>query len=67
VVRPLHSLSERVLWRAVDVRVIDGLVNLLAGFTKAFSYLFRFAQSGYVQTYVLVLVLGVLVLLLRTL
>jgi hypothetical protein len=38
---------------------------LIAGFTKAFSYLFRFFQSGYVQTYVLVVVLGVLALLLR--
>jgi NADH-quinone oxidoreductase subunit L len=67
VVRPLHRLSDAVLWRAVDVRLIDGLVNLLAGFTKAFSYVFRFAQSGYVQTYALVLVLGVLVLLLHSL
>jgi NADH-quinone oxidoreductase subunit L len=67
VVRPTRGLSERVLWRLVDVRLIDGLVNLLGGLTKAFSYVFRFAQSGYVQTYVLVVVLGVLVLLIRVL
>jgi NADH-quinone oxidoreductase subunit L len=66
VVRPTRRLSEGFLWRVVDVRFIDGLVNLLAGFTKAFSYVFRFVQSGYVQTYALVLVLGVLVLLLRS-
>ena len=65
VVRPIRFSSEQILWRIVDVRIIDGLVNLLARFTKAFSYLFRFFQSGYVQTYVLVLVLGVLALLLR--
>jgi NADH-quinone oxidoreductase subunit L len=67
VVRPTRFLAERVLWRVVDVRIIDGLVNLLGGLTKAFSYVFRFAQSGYVQTYVLVLVLGVLALLFRVL
>jgi NADH-quinone oxidoreductase subunit L len=65
IVRPFQWLSDRILWRIIDVRMIDGLVNLLAGFTKAFSYLFRFFQSGYVQTYVLVVVLGVLALLLR--
>jgi len=67
VVRPLRVLSDRLLWRIVDVRVIDGLVNFLGGLTKAFSYVFRFAQSGYVQTYVLVVVLGVLALLIRVL
>jgi NADH-quinone oxidoreductase subunit L len=66
VVRPVRALSEGFLWRFVDVRIIDGIVNLLGGFTKAFSYVFRFFQSGYVQTYVLVLVLGVLALLWRT-
>jgi NADH-quinone oxidoreductase subunit L len=65
IVRPLGFFADRILWRGIDVRVIDGVINLLAGFTKAFSYLFRFFQSGYVQTYVLVVVLGVLVLLLR--
>jgi NADH-quinone oxidoreductase subunit L len=67
VVRPTRFLADRVLWRVVDVRIIDGLVNLLGGLTKAFSYVFRFAQSGYVQTYVFVLVLGVLALLIRVL
>ncbi len=67
LVTPLRLLSERVLWRFVDVRLIDGVVNVLGGVTKAFSYVVRFAQSGYVQTYALVLVLGVVVLLLRAL
>ena len=47
--------------------MIDGAVNLTGGLTKVFSYVFRFAQDGYVQTYVLVVVLGVLVLLIRAL
>jgi NADH-quinone oxidoreductase subunit L len=64
VVRPLGALSDRVLWRGIDVRIIDGLVNLVAGLTKAASWLFfRMFQSGYVQTYVLFVVLGVTALL----
>jgi NADH-quinone oxidoreductase subunit L len=67
IVRPIRMVSDGVLWRIVDVRIIDGIVNALGGLTKAFSYVFRFAQSGYVQTYVLVVVLGVLFLLVRAL
>ena len=67
IVRPIRVLSDGVLWRFLDARVIDGVVNALGGLTKAFSYVFRFAQSGYVQTYVLVVVLGVLFLLVRAL
>ena len=67
IIKPLRLFSERVLWKIVDVRFIDGLVNFMAGLTKVFSHVFRFAQSGYVQTYVLVIVLGVIVLLLRAL
>ena len=67
IVRPIRTLSDGFLWRFVDARVIDGVVNALGGLTKAFSYAFRFAQSGYVQTYVLVIVLGVLFLLVRAL
>ena len=66
IVRPFRLLSE-ALWRLVDVRLIDGVINLLGGVTRAFSFVFRFAQSGYVQTYAFVVVLGVLVLLLRVL
>jgi len=65
VVRPLRAISENVLWRGIDVRIIDGLLNLLAGLSKVFSYGVRLLQSGYVQTYVMVVVLGVLVLLWR--
>ncbi|HZL85921.1 MAG TPA: NADH-quinone oxidoreductase subunit L [Candidatus Krumholzibacteria bacterium] len=67
IVRPLRLFSDRVLWRIVDMRLIDGSVRLLGWLTWALSVAFRFAQSGYVQTYVLVVVLGVFALLWRVL
>ncbi len=45
------------LW---DLYVIDGFVNLMAIVTKLLSYPVRFVQTGLVQTYALLIVLGVL-------
>ncbi len=67
IIRPLRLLADRVLWRIVDMKLIDGSVRLLGWLTWALSVAFRFGQSGYVQTYVLVVVLGVFALLLRVL
>jgi NADH-quinone oxidoreductase subunit L len=37
LVRPIRIVSDGFLWRFVDARVIDGVVNALGGLTKAFS------------------------------
>jgi NADH-quinone oxidoreductase subunit L len=47
--------------RIWDLYVIDGLVNLVAFVTKLFSYPMRILQTGLVQNYALMVVLGVLV------
>jgi NADH-quinone oxidoreductase subunit L len=46
------------LW---DLYVIDGLVNVAAFFTKLMSYPARVIQTGLVQTYAWLIVLGVLI------
>jgi len=46
--------------RIWDLYVIDGLVNLLAFVTKVFSYPARIVQTGFVQSYALLITLGVL-------
>jgi NADH-quinone oxidoreductase subunit L len=45
-----------------DTYVVDGLVNLLAGVTQFFGLLFRQVQTGRIQTYVVYVVLGVIIL-----
>jgi NADH-quinone oxidoreductase subunit L len=64
IVHPLVALSERVLYRGVDVRVIDGaVVNGSARAVRALAnYGFKYAQSGLTQGYLFVMVLGALVL-----
>ena len=47
-----------ILW---DRYVIDGLVNVAAFFTKLMSYPARIIQTGLVQTYAWLIVLGVLI------
>jgi NADH-quinone oxidoreductase subunit L len=59
VVRPLHRVSERLLWKVLDVGVIDWTVNALARATGALSRTVRMVQTGIAQTYAVVFLLGV--------
>jgi NADH-quinone oxidoreductase subunit L len=63
VVHPLHLLSRRVLFRVVDVRIIDGIVNLTGQLARGFSFALRFAETGQAQTYAFVLLAAVALLL----
>lgn len=65
VVRPLVTVSRRALWAIVDVKIIDFLVNLVGILAKIGSYGLRFAQTGRVQAYAFVLLLGLLVIMFR--
>lgn len=63
IVNPLVRLSDRVLARIVDNGIIDGIVNATAGITGIFSAALRYAQTGIVQSYATMVVLGILVVL----
>jgi NADH-quinone oxidoreductase subunit L len=67
VVRPIRALSDRVLWRGVDVGVIDAAVNGLGGGAVVGSYLLRLLHSGHVQTYGVVMLIGLAALAVRLL
>ena len=45
-----------------DRWVVDGAVRFVGGFVKTFSWPVRLIQTGYVQNYALMMILGVLVL-----
>ncbi len=47
------------LWRAFDVRVVDGAVNGAAWLVGAWSSIFRRVQTGYVRNYALTMLMGV--------
>ena len=61
LVRPIHKLSV-FLWRIVDVILIDGLILMSARITKSTGQLARGVQSGVLEHYLMVMVLGLSVL-----
>ena len=63
VVDPTVNISRRLLWRGVDVGLIDGIVNGTAGLMRGFGRVGSWMQSGQVGTYAWVLLVGVLAVL----
>ena len=57
IVNPMHVAS-RVLWQVVDVRIIDGAVNGVAGTVAYTSSRLRRVQTGFVANYVLAIAIG---------
>ncbi len=51
------------MWQFVDVRLIDGFVNGIAGFTGWVGNSLRRAQTGYVRNYAFTILVGAIVLL----
>ena len=62
IVRPLMALG-RILWKKGDGKVIDGSIDGVAmGIIPYLTRLAGKAQSGYVFTYALAMVIGIVVL-----
>ena len=62
LVRPLVLGSTEVLWKALDVGVIDGTVNLAARKTRSLGNTLRKIQSGNIRSYAGWVLLGTLLL-----
>jgi NADH-quinone oxidoreductase subunit L len=62
IVQPTYTISNSFLYKIVDVKIIDGIVNGLAKLTGGTSEIIRRIQTGIVQNYAVMIVLGVLAL-----
>ena len=56
-------MSESALWKAIDVRVIDGAVNGVGEAVTGASDILRRLQTGSVRAYAASLFLGVVLIL----
>jgi len=59
VIQPVVKGSERLLWKGIDVGVIDWLVNATGRFFGWASTAMRLVQTGVTETYIFIFLLGV--------
>jgi len=57
IIKPFFGLSD-IFWKIFDVKIIDGIVNGTSVLFRGISQVLRKVQSGYVQEYIVVLILG---------
>lgn len=62
IVHPVVRFSDKVL-AVFDMKVVDGIVNGVAGSVRLFGTLLRYVQNGVTTNYALFLILGVLLVL----
>jgi NADH-quinone oxidoreductase subunit L len=60
IVRPIYWLSDRVLFRTIDVNIIDGIVNDIAAFLRGTGRVLRAIQTGDARTYAVAILVGTL-------
>ena len=63
IVQPIRIVSQEGLWKIVDVRAIDGTVNLVGRVVEGSSQELRRTQTGSVRAYAASLFLGVVLIL----
>jgi NADH-quinone oxidoreductase subunit L len=63
VVRPVVDGSRTLLWRGVDVEVIDGAVNGIGKRARSIGGVLKLVQSGYIRSYAAWVVAGSILLL----
>lgn len=62
VIQPIKQGSINVLWKFIDVQIIDGAVNGAGHLAALFGGSLRYLQSGLARGYVAVVVLGALLI-----
>ena len=61
IINPVKTASTGVLWKIIDVKLIDGAVNGAARLASLFGTGLRYAQSGLARSYVAIVVMGAVI------
>jgi NADH-quinone oxidoreductase subunit L len=59
IINPVVNVSEKVL-AVFDMKIVDGIVNAVAGTVKLVGSLVRYIQTGVISSYALFFILGVI-------
>jgi NADH-quinone oxidoreductase subunit L len=62
IIQPTYNVSNNFLYKIVDVKIIDGIVNGSGATVDRISSVIRKIQTGIVQNYAVMIVVGILVL-----
>lgn len=66
IINPLIKFSDLILWRFIDKKIIDGLVNGTSNLYETFSYGVREIQTGKVRYYAYLMIFGMLLIFVYT-
>ncbi len=58
IINPVKATSTGLLWKIIDVRIIDGAVNGAARLAALFGTGLRYVQSGLARSYVAIVIMG---------
>ncbi|QQS47347.1 MAG: NADH-quinone oxidoreductase subunit L [Acidobacteriota bacterium] len=61
VIGPIEHTSRDLLWKVVDVKIIDGFVNGVARVFAGLANLLRYTQTGYARNYAAVILIGAII------
>lgn len=59
IIRPIQLVSEKVLWKFTDNKIIDGFINGAASLVSSTSDLTKRLQNGLTQFYAILMLLGI--------
>lgn len=58
IIAPIHWIARNILWKFVDVGIIDGTVNLVGGVARWLGGALRLTQNGVIENYAVGIVVG---------
>ncbi len=61
IINPIEHTSRDLLWKIVDVRIIDGFVNGVARVFAGLANGLRYTQSGFARSYAAVILIGAII------
>ncbi len=64
VVEPVYKISDKILWKIADIKIIDGFVNLIAKYFGFLSSVWRRIQTGVLQDYAILAITGLILIIL---
>ncbi len=64
IINPVVGTARNVLWRILDIKIIDGTVNGIARLFGETGGVMRFVQTGLARSYAAIMLIGAIVLIL---